>query len=195
MTTRNETNDTDDDFVTTRRWIIGLSTLGAANMSVGALRQLGLIGDLPDPPIRGFDSNAVLMSPQAFVLGVPDAPVAALGLLANVPFSLAGGPRRQVREPLLPVTIAAKAIVEASVGVWYLVQMRTRLHMWCAYCLAGASINAAIAALALREARAALVTRRARAAGTLAAVAIAGLAFGVMTLVDARRRTSRTRES
>jgi uncharacterized membrane protein len=176
------------DFTTARRWMVGLSALGAVNMGLGTMRQLRLIRPLPDPPIGGFDSDKVLMSEAAFAFGVPDAPIAALGLLANIPLALAGGPNRYARAPLLPILIAAKAIVEVSVAGWYLVQMRTRMHAWCAYCLVGASINALLATLALREANAALRERRARIAAAVAAIAISGLSFVCMTLLDARHR-------
>lgn len=177
----------DGRFLGTRRAVAGLSALGAANMGLGALRQLGLIGELPDPPIPGFDSNKVLMSRQAFVFGIPDAPIATLGLLANVPLALAGGRRRDERFPLLPIGMAAKAIVEVSVAAWYLVQMRTKLHTWCAYCLLSTSIMTTIAVLTVNEARAALGTRRARALGALSGLAIAGLAYAAMSALDARR--------
>jgi uncharacterized membrane protein len=177
-----------DDFLTTRHWIVALSSVGAANMALGSLRQLGLIQHLPDPPIHGFDSNAVLTSRQATALGVPDAPVAMLGLLANIPLSLAGGRDRTRIRPWLPIAIAAKAVVEVSVAAWYLTQMRTQLHLWCAYCLVGATIFGAIAVLALPEANAALPDTRARAAAVAAAMLLVGAAFGAMHYLNARTR-------
>jgi uncharacterized membrane protein len=177
------------DYSLNHRWIIGLSLVGAANMGLGTLRQLGIIGRLPDPPIKGFDSDAVLLSAPAFALGVPDAPVAMVGLLANVPLALAGGSDRVQRAPWLPVLIASKTIVEVSVAGWYLVQMRTRLHAWCAYCLGSSAILAIIAALSAREASAALRTPRARTAFAAAAVLLGGCAVAVMSALDARRRS------
>lgn len=167
-----------------------LSCVGAANMTLGALRQLGVIGHLPDPPIRGFDSNAVIMSRAAFVLGVPDAPVAVAGLLANVPLSLIGGGARARERPWVPIAIAAKAVVEVSVAAWYLVMMRTRVDAWCAYCLVGASLYVAIAFLAAREASAALGTPKMKLVGALGAAVLAGLTIGVMRTLDARQRST-----
>ena len=167
---------------------MALSAVGAANMSLGALRQFGVISHLPDPPIRGFDSNAVITSGPAFALGVPDTPVAALGLVANVPLQLALRDDDAARRPWLPVAIAAKAVVEVAVSAWYLVQMRTRVHAWCAYCLAGASVNVAIAALTIPEAAAVLRTPRARGAAVLGAIVLAAAAVTGMTLLDARHR-------
>jgi uncharacterized membrane protein len=182
---------------TERRWIIGLSALGAANMTAGALKQFGVIRRLPDLPVKGFDSNAVMSSGPAFVFGIPDTPLAIAGLVANIPLALAGGEARARTQPWIPLSIAAKSVVEVSVAAWFLWQMRYRLHTWCAYCIAGASITAAIAVLSLRESREALPTRRARGIGIGigigAATAIAvGTLFAMHTL-DERRRGKRRR--
>ncbi|HVX42108.1 MAG TPA: vitamin K epoxide reductase family protein [Gemmatimonadaceae bacterium] len=171
-----------------RRWIAALSAVGAANMALGTLVQTGVIRRLPDPPSDAFDSEKVLLSPQAFALGVPDAPVAMTGLLANIPLAFAGGARRGVEHPWLPVVIAAKAVVEVSVAAWYLVQMRTRLHTLCAYCLVGSTISAALAVLTMRDAARVLETPRARLVGAAAALGIGGIAFAAMTLIDSRHR-------
>jgi hypothetical protein len=157
-------------------------------MGLGAARQLGLVKHLPDLPIRGFDSNRVITSPPAFALGIPDAPVAMTGLLANIPLALLGGRERSRTTPWLPIVIAAKAVAEVSVAAWYLVQMRTRVHAWCAYCLLGASISATIAILAVREACDALDGTKQRVAGVVGAALIAGLAFATMTYLDRRRQ-------
>jgi len=181
---------TDHDFLMTRRWIAVLSGVGAANMTIASLRQLGVIHHLPDPPIAGFDSDAVVTSRAAYALGIPDGPIAALSLAANVPLALTGGRRRSRDVPWLPIVIAAKAVVEVSVGAWYLVQMRTRIHAWCAYCLVSTTILGCIAVLAMREADDALRRRHARALGAAGAVLLAAAAFAGMSLLDARRRQS-----
>ena len=178
-------------FGTTRDWIAVLSTVGAANMALGSLRQLGIIRHLPDPPIRGFDSNAVIVSRPAFVLGIPDAPVAFTGLVANIPLAFAGGPDRARTRPWIPLVVTAKAVAEASAAAWYLIQMRTQVRAWCAYCLLGASLSGAIAILASREALAVLDTPKARAAGVAGAALIATLTLGIMYLLDSRQRNHR----
>jgi uncharacterized membrane protein len=183
---------------TTRRGIAALSAVGAANMALGAMRQFGVIRHLPDPPIRGFDSNAVMMSRPAFAFGVPDTPIAAFGLLANIPLAIVGGRLRVRNRPWLPIAIAAKAVAEVAVAGWYLVQMRMSVHTWCAYCLMGASISASIAVLACREAASTLHSTGARVGGVTAALVIAGGAFAFMTALDRwqqgrhKRRLSRS---
>lgn len=179
-------------FGTTRDWIAALSAVGAANMALGSLRQLGVIQHLPDLPIRGFDSNAVIVSRPAFALGIPDAPVAFTGLVANIPLAFAGGPDRARTRPWIPLVVTAKAVVEASVAAWYLVQMRRQVHAWCAYCLLGASLSGAIAILASREALAVLEAPKARAVGVAGAALIATLTFSIMSLLDSRHRSKRS---
>lgn len=174
---------------TTRDWIAGLSAIGAANMTVISLRQLGIVHHLPDPPLHGFDSNAVVMSQPSKVFGMPDAPLGALGLAANIPLALLGGADRDRTRRWLPVAIAAKGVVEVSVAAWFLWQMKTRVRRWCAYCLLGASLSAAIATLALSEAGEALPARRDRLIGAGVALAIAAATFSVLTALERRRET------
>lgn len=75
------------DFTSATRWVSRLSMIGAVNMAFGSLRQFGIVHLLPDPPIDGFDSNAVIMSPEAFA-ALPD-PRARLASAA-VALALAG---------------------------------------------------------------------------------------------------------
>jgi uncharacterized membrane protein len=178
------------ELTTPRRWIVGLSALGAANMTLGALRQFGVIRHLPDVSIRGFDSNFVITSGPAFVLGFPDAPLAVAGLAANIPLALLGGPDRARRVPWIPVMIAAKCVVEVSVAGWFLWQMKYRLHTWCAYCLLGASISTILAGLAANEARQALPARRTRLLGLAGMVLLGSATIGVLSLLE-HRRTAR----
>jgi uncharacterized membrane protein len=175
-------------FRTTRHWIAALSGLGAINMAIIATRQLGIVRRLPDPPIAGFDSNRVIVSRPAYALGVPDAPIGAASMLANIPLALIGGDDRARTRSWLPIAIAAKAIVEVSVAGWYLVQMRAQIHAWCAYCLLGAAVAATVAGLALPEASAALSHRGPRIGAAVGAMMIAAVVMGTMSYLDSRHR-------
>ena len=136
--------------------IVGLSLVGAASMAVVTLFQTGLVSRLPDPPIRGFDSERVNASPIAYPLGVPDGALSLASLALNVPVAAALGRRRR---PGLARSLAGKAVLEAAVSTWYVWQMPARERAWCAYCVAGAAATLGIAALAVGEAR---PVRRAR---------------------------------
>ena len=51
--------------VRARRRIAALAGALAADFAVIGMRQYGAIRKLPDLPLRGFDSNAVITSPAA----------------------------------------------------------------------------------------------------------------------------------
>jgi hypothetical protein len=140
----------------------GFSLLGMAAMAAVSARQLGLVRHLPDPPWRGFDSDKVNMSDDAWILGlVPDGPVALGSLALNLPLALMGRQDRARRGSLLPIAFAAKAAVEALVGSFYFYKMPARQKAWCGYCIIGAAANWAIFASAVPEALAAWRARRA----------------------------------
>ncbi|HEY2854941.1 MAG TPA: vitamin K epoxide reductase family protein [Gemmatimonadaceae bacterium] len=136
-----------------RQAIVVLSALGMANATIVSLRQLDVIRHLPDPPLRSFHADLVTTSPQSFVFGIPDAPLALASLALNIPIALAGGHARAEEHPWLPLAGATKAMAEAGMAAWYFVQMPTRLNVWCAYCVLGAVVNVAIATLTVPEAR------------------------------------------
>jgi hypothetical protein len=172
-----------------RRWLAALSALGAANMGIIGLRQLGLIDHLPDPPLRGFDADRVTASREAYIFGFPDAPVASLSLASNVPLALAGASWR--RHAWLPLLLATKGIAEAGMGGWYFERMRSRLGVWCAYCILGATLNVTIAALALPDGRRALERASAR---TIAAVGVAAAAAVAAWWIGRERVPNRAEE-
>lgn len=171
-----------EPYATQRHAIVALSGLGMANATFVALRQLDVIRHLPDPPLSSFHADVVTTTPQSFVFGVPDAPLALASLALNIPLALAGGPNRAEERPWLPFAAATKAMTEAGITMWYFMQMPTRLHVWCMYCVAGAALNVTIAALAMPEARrAAPNVPRSLAIGMLATAALGAVAwmFGV----------------
>lgn len=160
-----------------RRAIAVVSAVAAANMAVIGSKQLGFVHHLPDPPIRGFHADRVTAAPEACIFGIPDAPLAVLSLAANIPIALAGGGTRAVEHPWLPLAAASKSLAEAGIAGWYFVQMPTREHAWCAYCIFGATMNATLALLTLPEARRALRRARPSVALGIAAAALLGVAM------------------
>lgn len=153
---RRELQEGRSDDLRRRRWIIGLSLVGAGAMAAVSLFQTGVVGHLPDPPVEGFDSDKVNSSETAYMLGVPDGTLSLASLAANVPLAAFGGGDRARTAPLVPLVAAGKSLVEAAVAGWYFYQMPAKEKRWCAYCIAGAAVNFAVAALTLAEARAAL---------------------------------------
>jgi uncharacterized membrane protein len=139
-----------------RRWIIGLSMLGLGVAAIASLKQTGILGKLPDPPIEGFDADKVMISDEAYQFGIPDAAIALTGLAANVPIAAWGGADRASEQPIVPLIAAGKAAIEIAAAGWYFYQMPAKLKTWCAYCIVSAGAYAAIFILTLPEAQKAL---------------------------------------
>jgi uncharacterized membrane protein len=149
---RRELQDGESKGLHRRRWVIGLSLVGMGAMAAVSLFQTGVVGHLPDPPVEGFDSDKVNSSETAYMLGVPDGTLSLASLAANVPLAAFGGDDRAQVTPLVPLVAAGKSLVEAAVAGWYFYQMPSKEKRWCAYCIAGALTNFAVAALTLPEA-------------------------------------------
>jgi uncharacterized membrane protein len=141
-----------DPDVRRRRAIIGLSLIGMASMAAVTLLQTGLVKHLPDPPVKGFDSDRVNSSDTAYKLGVPDGTLSLATLAMNVPLASYAGENRVQKMPWVPLLAAAKAGVEAVAAGWYFYQMPTKEKAWCPYCITGAVANASIFALTIPEA-------------------------------------------
>jgi uncharacterized membrane protein len=153
---RRELQDGNDSNLRVRRAIIGLSLLGMGAMTAVSLFQTGVIKHLPDPPLDSFDSDGVNSSDTAYALGVPDGTLSLASFAANIPLAAYGGGNRAEDQPLIPVAIAAKTVIEAAVASWYFYQMPTVEKKWCGYCIVGAAANWGIAALSIVEAKKAL---------------------------------------
>jgi uncharacterized membrane protein len=128
-----------------RRGVAGLALLSAGSMGIIALYQLGLIKHLPDPPVPGVDSEAVVGSDEAYArFDVPDA-VLGLGSYA-VTLSLAavGGGGRAESRPWLPLAMGAKVAFDAAMAGRLAVEQWPRHRALCSWCLlaAGASFTA-----------------------------------------------------
>jgi hypothetical protein len=140
-----------------RRWIVGLSLLGAAAGQAVTAYQMGLIKTLPDPPIPVFDSPKVDAAENGYWrFESPDAPamIASYGVTAAL--ASAGGTDRAETHPWLPIATAAKALgdvvttVKLGAEEW---QVNKKL---CFYCQVATVASLATAVLAVPEALRAL---------------------------------------
>lgn len=144
-----------------RRWVVGLSLLGAAMGQVVALYQTGIVRHLPDPPISLFDSDKVDASDYAYKrLQTPDAllMVVTYGLTATL--AGAGGERRAAEQPWLPLLTAAKVLIDAGSAVQLGREEWKGNRKLCAYCQLATAASLASLVLALPEARQAWATLR-----------------------------------
>lgn len=145
-----------------RRGIIGLSLAGVASMAAVSLLQTGLVRHLPDPPVKGFDSDKVNSSDEAYQFGVPDGTVSMASLAANVPLAAWGTADRARSMPWVPLLAAGKAAVETVAASYYFYLMPAKEKAWCGYCIAGALASVGVFGLTLPEAHKALKALRDR---------------------------------
>ena len=144
----------DDPDLNRRRWVVGLSLLGAAMGQVVSLYQTGIIKHLPDPPPQSlFDSDKVDASDYAYKrFDTPDglpmiASYAITGLLAG-----AGGPDRPRNTPLLPIAMAVKTLYDTGLAAELAREEWQDNKALCAYCQVATLASAASLALAMPEA-------------------------------------------
>ena len=137
-----------------RRAIIGTSVAGMAAMVPVSMLQTGLVHHLPDPPIKGFHSDAANSSLVAYKFGSPDGPASVASFALNLPIAAFGGADRARMKPLIPLIAAGKAAIDAATSAWYFNEMR-RGKKWCPYCILGAISSLTVCLLTLPEARAA----------------------------------------
>jgi uncharacterized membrane protein len=137
-----------------RRAIIGASVVGAASMVPVSMLQTGIVHHLPDPPIKGFHSDAANSSLIAYRFGAPDGPMSVASFAVNIPIAALGGADRARTKPLIPLIAAGKAAMDAAMSGWYFNEMR-RGRKWCPYCIVGAISSLAVFLLSVPEARSA----------------------------------------
>ena len=122
-----------------RRRVAAIAAGLAADFALIGMRQYGVIKKLPDLPVRGFDSNAVITSPVAYPLGIPDSALAVSGLGGIIALATARGTRRSGRGRWLDALLSAAIGLGAAGATYYLYEMIVRQRRLCAYCLAGAA--------------------------------------------------------
>jgi uncharacterized membrane protein len=146
-----------------RRAIIGTSAAGMAAMLPVTMLQTGLVHHLPDPPLKGFHSDAANSSLIAYKFGVPDGALSVASFAANIPLAAFGGADRARTKPLIPLISAAKAAVDTATSAWYFNEMR-KGKKWCPYCIVGAISTLAVFLMTVPEARTAWRHLRSRKA-------------------------------
>ena len=145
-------NETSDDLAR-RRWVLGLSLVGAAAGGVVSLYQMGLVKRLPDLPFPPFDATKVDKSPYAYKrFDTPDAPLMLLSYAATAVLASAGGKHRADTHPALPIALAAKTVTDAAVALKLGQEEWAENKALCGYCQAATLASIASVALAVPEA-------------------------------------------
>jgi uncharacterized membrane protein len=139
--------------LTRRRWVVGLSLVGAAMAQAVTLYQTGIIRRLPDPPLPGIDSNKVDASDYAYKrMQTPDGLIMLANYAATAWLAGAGGEDRARNHPLLPIATALKALADSAVALKLAREEWAENRALCAYCQVATACSLASAALALPEA-------------------------------------------
>ena len=142
----------DDPDLRRRRWVVGLSLLGAAMGQVVALYQTGIVKHLPDPP-GPFDSDRVDASEYAYKrFESPDGPAMVASYAVTAWLAAAGGPDRPGSSPWLPVALAAKTLYDTGLAAELAREEWQDNRALCAYCQVATVASAASLAFALPEA-------------------------------------------
>lgn len=135
-----------------RRWIIGLSLVGAAAGIAVTLYQTGIIKHLPDPPSDLFDSDRVDASNYAYSrLNSPDAPMMIINYGVTALLASMGGKSRAANMPLATLAMAAKTLVDVGINLQLGREEWNENKALCAYCQAATIASIASVALAAPE--------------------------------------------
>lgn len=143
-----------DPEVRRRRWVVGLSLLGAGMGQVVGAYQTGILRHLPDPPVGLFDSDRVDASDYAYRrASSPDGLIMVLTYAVTAWLAGAGGQDRARHRPVLPLLMTAKVAADVVTDVALAREEWRDNRALCAWCQAATGMSIASLALALPEAR------------------------------------------
>lgn len=136
-----------------RRFIVGLSMLGATMAEAVSLYQIGIIEELPDPPIPGINSSKVDASDYAYRnFDTPDGFMMLVNYSITALLAGAGGADRATQAPFLPIAMASKTLFDSILAL-RLARIEWRDNeALCAYCQVATLCSLASFVLAIPEA-------------------------------------------
>jgi uncharacterized membrane protein len=136
-----------------RRWLVGLSLVGAAAGFAVTLYQTGIVKHLPDPPISIFDSDRVDASNYAYKrLDSPDAPMMLISYGVTALLASMGGKNRAEEKSWVPLALFAKTVFDSALALKLAQEEWAENKALCAYCQAATLASLASVALAAPEA-------------------------------------------
>ncbi|HEY9691479.1 MAG TPA: vitamin K epoxide reductase family protein [Oculatellaceae cyanobacterium] len=143
-----------------RRAIIGLSMLGGSMGQLVTLYQTGIINHLPDPPGQQiFDADRVDASNYAYSrFESPDGPIMVLTYAITAWLAAAGGLDRARTNPLLPIAMGIKILVDCVTNVELAREEWSENKAFCEYCQVATVASFASLVLAAPEIMAAVRT-------------------------------------
>lgn len=144
---RQELLGSNDESLKRRRKILWLSAIGLVDFAFISLYQSGAIERMPELPFKSFDSNKVNASVDAYAMGAPDATISSWVYATNMVLATVGGTEQSGRKPVHDVLLGTSIAANAIGAVFYLGKMIFKQQKVCPYCIAGAAINLASAAI------------------------------------------------
>jgi uncharacterized membrane protein len=122
--------------MTRRRAIIGLSMLGGSMGQLVTLYQTGIVSHLPDPPGQQlFDADRVDASNYAYnKFNSPDGPIMVANYAITAWLAAAGGLDRARRNPLLPIAMGVKLVLDGVTNVELAREEWSENKAFCEYC-------------------------------------------------------------
>lgn len=144
----------DSGHLSARRRVALLQTISVWALSVVGLYQFGVIRGVPEPGVPGLDADAVDASGEAYeMLRTPDSAVGIASAGVTLALAGMGGAQRASEQPLIPLALFAKTVIDAVGALWLTAEQLTRHRAVCSWCTAGAAALLASAAVAYPEAR------------------------------------------
>ncbi|MBF2005720.1 MAG: vitamin K epoxide reductase family protein [Chlorogloeopsis fritschii C42_A2020_084] len=141
-----------DPNMTRRRAIIGLSMLGGSMGQLVTLYQTGIIPHLPDPPVPIFNADKVDASNYAYSrFNSPDGPLMVINYGITAWLAAAGGIDRPRRNPLLPIAMGIKILLDSAINVKLAQEEWSENQAFCEYCQVATVCSFVSLALAVPE--------------------------------------------
>ena len=146
-------------FLKNRRFIGGLSLFSAGVMGGIALFQLGILKKIPEPRWSKFNAERVNGSAEAYShLATPDALLGLVNYAVTACLAGMGAQKRWETHPWIPISMAAKALLDAALAGKLTVDEWTKYRAFCFWCLLTTAATFAVIPLAIPETRAAART-------------------------------------
>jgi hypothetical protein len=142
-----------------RRRVTLLQFVSNTALRVVGLYQFGLLRSVPEPSLAGLGTDAV----DAYQLS--HTPDSTLGIISGgVTLALAGmgGGERARQQPLIPLAMFAKTLLDATSGAYLTAEQLTKHKKVCSFCAVSALALVASVPAAWPEARDALRALRKR---------------------------------
>lgn len=153
----NELRKVQSPFLDKRRKLTALTLVSLGSMGILSLYQLGLVKNVPEPPLPYFSAEKVDGSAQGYaILQTPDSVLGIGSYAATLGLIAMGGKDRAQQLPWLPLALAGKAVFDAVVAGKLTVDQVVKHKALCIWCLVSTAATFAALPYALPEARAAL---------------------------------------